>query len=804
MRLLRFFCWSCLAVFCGVVLSFSGAFLYLSPSLPSVESLRSIQLQIPLRIYSSDAKLIAEFGEMRRSPIAFADIPPDFIGALLSAEDDNFANHYGVDLSSLMRAATQILKSGQIQSGGSTITMQVAKNFFLTSEKSFSRKINEILLALQIERELSKNEILELYVNKIYLGNRAYGIEAAAQVYYGKSIRETSLAQMAMIAGLPKAPSRFNPLVNPARSMERRDWILGRMYSLGRIDKQRYEEALAEPINVSYHVATPELAAPYIAEMARAEMVGRYGSEAYTEGFNVTTTVPSDLQQAANSAVREGLISYDQRHGYRGPESRLPGMTKEHWLSELNKQSSLGGLDPAIVTSVEKSGIMVLLRNGEEHVVTWDSMKWARPFLNTNSLGPRPQQPADVSQIGDLIRVKRQEDDSLRFVQLPAAQSALVSLDPNSGAIRALVGGFSFEQSNYNRAAQAKRQPGSSFKPFVYSAALDNGYTAASLINDAPIVLADDPRSQTWRPKNDNNTFLGPIRLREALYRSRNLVSIRLLQDLGIDSTLNYIERFGFEKKDLPPNLSLALGTASLTPMEIAEGWSVFASGGYKTEPYLIERIEGRDGKQLFTANPAQSPAGIALRTEQGNAAQLSAGDTPLPVEPVLAEQVIDERTAYIMTSLLQDVIKRGTGRRALALGRDDLAGKTGTTNESKDSWFSGYNADYITTVWAGFDQPESLGRNEYGGTVALPIWMSYMGAALKDKPSHVLPEPKGILTLRIDPHSGRAASPDTPNAYFELFKSEDSPPPIGEFEPGTYIPGSPLPADEVAPIDLF
>ena len=804
MRLLRFFCWSCLAAFCGVVLSFSGAFLYLSPSLPSVESLRSIQLQIPLRIYSSDAKLIAEFGEMRRSPIAFADIPPDFIGALLSAEDDNFANHYGVDLSSLMRAATQILKSGQIQSGGSTITMQVAKNFFLTSEKSFSRKINEILLALQIERELSKNEILELYVNKIYLGNRAYGIEAAAQVYYGKSIRETSLAQMAMIAGLPKAPSRFNPLVNPARSMERRDWILGRMYSLGRIDKQRYEEALAEPINVSYHVATPELAAPYIAEMARAEMVGRYGSEAYTEGFNVTTTVPSDLQQAANSAVREGLISYDQRHGYRGPESRLPGMTKEHWLSELNKQSSLGGLDPAIVTSVEKSGIMVLLRNGEEHVVTWDSMKWARPFLNTNSLGPRPQQPADVSQIGDLIRVQRQEDDSLRFVQLPAAQSALVSLDPNSGAIRALVGGFSFEQSNYNRAAQAKRQPGSSFKPFVYSAALDNGYTAASLINDAPIVLADDPRSQTWRPKNDNNTFLGPIRLREALYRSRNLVSIRLLQDLGIDSTLNYIERFGFEKKDLPPNLSLALGTASLTPMEIAEGWSVFASGGYKTEPYLIERIEGRDGKQLFTANPAQSPAGIALRTEQGNAAQLSAGDTPLPVEPVLAEQVIDERTAYIMTSLLQDVIKRGTGRRALALGRDDLAGKTGTTNESKDSWFSGYNADYITTVWAGFDQPESLGRNEYGGTVALPIWMSYMGAALKDKPSHVLPEPKGILTLRIDPHSGRAASPDTPNAYFELFKSEDSPPPIGEFEPGTYIPGSPLPADEVAPIDLF
>lgn len=803
-RLFRFLYWSCLAAFCGLVLSFSGAFLYLSPSLPSVESLRSIQLQIPLRVYSSDAKLIAEFGEMRRSPIAFADIPKDFISALLAAEDDNFANHHGVDLTSLLRAATQILRSGQIQTGGSTITMQVAKNFFLSSEKSFSRKINEILLALQIERELSKDEILELYVNKIYLGNRAYGIEAAAQVYYGKSIRETSLAQMAMIAGLPKAPSRFNPLANPGRSMERRDWILGRMHSLGRIDKQRYEEALAEPINVSYHGPEPELAAPYIAEMARAEMVGRYGSEAYTDGFNVTTTVSSDLQFSANSAVREGLIAYDQRHGYRGPESRLPGMTKENWQAELSKQTSLGGLEPAIVISVEKNSVMVLLRNGEEQAIAWDSMKWARPFLNTNSLGARPQQPADVSQIGDLIRTQRQEDGSLRFVQLPAAQAALVSLDPNSGAIRALVGGFSFEQSNYNRAAQAKRQPGSSFKPFIYSAALDNGYTAASLVNDAPIVFADDALAQVWRPKNDNNTFLGPIRMREALYRSRNLVSIRLLQDLGIASTLNYIERFGFDKKDLPPNLSLALGTASLTPMEITEGWSTFANGGYKIEPYLIERIEDRDGRQVFNANPAQTPTGIEQRAQHISSLALTTPDQPVAAEPILAEQIIDGRTAYIMTSMLQDVIKRGTGRRAMALGRDDLAGKTGTTNESKDSWFSGYNADYITTVWAGFDQPESLGRTEYGGTVALPIWMSYMAAALKDKPSHLQPEPEGLLTLRVDPYSGRAATPDTPDAYFELFKSEDSPPPMGEFDPEMSIPGSPLPTDEAAPLDLF
>ncbi|MCY1273610.1 Penicillin-binding protein 1A [compost metagenome] len=810
MRLLKFAWWFCVAVFCGLLLSFSGAYLYLSPSLPSVDSLRSIQLQIPLRVYSNDAKLIAEFGEMRRSPIRFADIPPDFISALLSAEDDNFAHHYGVDLSSLMRAATQLLKSGQIQTGGSTITMQVAKNYFLTSERSFSRKINEILLALQIERELSKDEILELYVNKIYLGNRAYGIEAAAQVYYGKSIRDLSLAQMAMIAGLPKAPSRFNPLVNPERSKERRDWILGRMYKLGKIDEARYQAALHEPIDASYHVPTPELNAPYVAEMARAEMVGRYGSDAYTEGFHVTTTVPSQLQESANHAVRQGLISYDQRHGYRGPETRLPGMTRETWQQELAKQKGIGGLEPVIVTQVEKSGILVLTRSGQEEAVSWDSMKWARPFLNTNSLGPRPQQPADVVQIGDLVRVQRQDDGSLRFTQVPAAQGALVSLDPRSGAIRALVGGFSFDQSNYNRAVQAKRQPGSSFKPFIYSAALDRGYTAATLVNDAPIVFVDEYLDQVWRPKNDNNTFLGPIRLREALYKSRNLVSIRLLQAIGIDYTLNYIGKFGFNRQDLPRNLSLALGTANLTPLEIAGGWATFANGGYKIQPYLVERIDSRSGQSLYIANPPTVP--VANETDAQAAPEhapaalqtTAAEASPTQPQPVAAERILDERTAYIMTSMLQDVIKRGTGRRALAMGRSDLAGKTGTTNESKDSWFSGYNADYMTTVWTGFDQPESLGSHEFGGTVALPIWMDYMSAVLKDKPAHLPAEPQGLLTLRVDPLSGRAAPPGTPGAYFELFKSEDSPPPMSELEPGSSIPGSPLPADDAAPIDLF
>ena len=812
-RLLKFFWWSLVAVVCGLLLVLSGAYLYLSPSLPSVDALRSIQLQIPLRVYSSDGKLIAEFGEMRRSPIRFAEIPPNFINALLSAEDDNFANHYGVDPSSLMRAASQLVKSGHIQSGGSTITMQVAKNFFLTSERSFSRKATEILLALQIERQLTKDEILELYVNKIYLGNRAYGIEAASQVYYGKSIRDASLAQMAMIAGLPKAPSRFNPLANAARAKERRDWILGRMFKLGKIDDKAYQTALAEPLNASYHVPTPEVNAPYIAEMARAEMVGRYGSDAYTEGFRVTTTVPSDLQEHANRAVQDGLIEYDQRHGYRGPESRFPGMTREGWTTELTKQRPISGLEPAIVTQIDKTGLRVLTHNGEmEETVAWDTMKWARPYLNTNSLGAAPRSAADVAHVGDLIRLQRKPDGTPKFSQVPTAQSALVSLDPQNGAIRALVGGFAFEQSNYNRAIQAKRQPGSSFKPFIYSAALENGYTAASLVNDAPIVFVDEYLDKVWRPKNDTNTFLGPIRLREALYKSRNLVSIRLLQALGVERTIDYITRFGFNKADLPRNLSLALGTATLTPMEIVTGWSTFANGGYKVSPYLIQKIENRDGATLFTANPPTVPAVDSKTAPNTSTYAVSDGPalttsvTPAvvdPAAPAVAERVVDGRTTFILNSMLEDVIKLGTGRRALSMNRPDIAGKTGTTNESKDAWFTGYNADYVTTVWTGFDQPESLGRREFGGTVALPIWMNYMSAALKDKPPHTQAEPDGILSLRVDPISGRAATPNTPNAFFELFKSEDTPPSVNELGNGV-VPGSPLPADESAPIDLF
>ena len=800
-HLLKFLLATLTAVICGLALSLSGAFLYLSPNLPSVDSLRSIELQIPLRVYSHDEKLIAEFGEMRRSPIQFSDIPESFIQALLAAEDDNFANHYGVDPGSLMRAAAQILQTGRIQTGGSTITMQVAKNFFLSSERSFSRKANEILLALQIERELTKEEILELYVNKIYLGNRAYGIEAAAQVYYGRSIDQLSLAELAMIAGLPKAPSRFNPIANPKRSIERRNWILGRMLQLGRISESAYQEAVAAPVTARLHITAPDLNAPYIAEMARAEMVGRFGGQAYTDGYSVFTTTPSDLQTQARQATNNGLIKYDQRHGYRKPEQSA--IDKEQWTTVLAKTPAISEFLPAIVTAVNSDGIMVLLSNGEQEPVAWRTMRWARPFINSRSMGPAPKKPADIVQVGDLIRVIQNADASYSFSQIPQAQAALVSIDPSSGAIRALTGGLSFAQSHYNRAIQAKRQPGSSFKPFIYSAALDAGYTAATIVNDAPLEIFEPGMKEVWRPKNDNNTFLGPMPVREGLFRSRNLVSIRILQDIGMQYARDYISQFGFALSDLPPNLSLALGTATLTPLEVTTGWSVFANGGYKVEPYLIERIDNRDGQTIFLANPARTPNSQEEHADNPAEQLLLADNEVQP--PLEARRIIDERTAYIMTDILKDVIKRGTGRRALSLERSDLAGKTGTTNDSKDSWFVGYNSDYVTTVWAGFDQPESLGRREYGSTIALPIWMDYMEYALQDKPIRTIQEPAGMMTLRIDPISGRIARPGTPGAYFEMFKSEDAPPTMDEFDNHWLAPSSPYsePA-EVAPIDLF
>lgn len=787
MRLLKFLFWTLLALACTPVLVLSGVALYLSPALPDVETLRDVELQTPLRIYSTDNKLIAEFGEMRRFPITYDEVPPTFVHALLAAEDDNFLHHHGVDPAGLIRAAAELVQTGHIQTGGSTITMQVAKNYFLSSKREFSRKLNEILLALQIERNLTKQEIFELYVNKIYLGNRAYGIEAAAQVYYGKSIKELPLADLAMIAGLPKAPSRYNPIANPERTKLRRDWILQRMLTLGYIDQPSYDEAIATPITARNHGANPEMEAPYIAEMARLEMVERYGDKAYTQGFNVYTTVSSAKQELANQALRGGLQEYDRRHGYRGPEARNPDITLEQGASLLKKYQSLGGLEPALVTAVHPDSVEVLFRRDPPGSIAWDNMKWARPYLSANSMGPRPGKPADVLKPGDIVRVSRVEgENQYQLAQLPKAQSALVVLGPQDGSIQALIGGFSFVESNYNRATQARRQPGSSFKPFLYCAALDNGYTPASLVNDAPLVFVDDYLDSIWRPQNSGGDFLGPIRLREALYRSRNLVSIRLLQDLGVDHAMTYIERFGFARSDLPRHLSAALGTSEMTPLQIAQGYTTFANGGYAVKPYLIDRIENRYAQLVYYTKPAVTPAQMEQEQARLDGYYLRQPDGPLPkVEK--AERVVDGRTVYQLNSMLQDVIRRGTAVRARALQRKDLAGKTGTTNDQKDAWFSGFNPDLVATAWVGFDQPSTLGRSEFGGTAALPIWMSFMGPALEGVPDEEQRMPEGMLTARIDPDTGRSATPGSGNAFMEIFKQEDAPPPYSELEMGGY-----------------
>ncbi|QIB49954.1 penicillin-binding protein 1A [Pseudomonas sp. OIL-1] len=799
MRFIKIVFWSLLALVTAPLLGITGMALYLSPALPDVETLRDVQLQTPLRIYSTDHKLIAEFGEMRRFPISFDQIPQNFILAMLAAEDDNFLNHHGVDPAGLLRAAGELARTGEIQTGGSTITMQVAKNYFLSSERVFSRKLNEIFLALQIERSLSKEEIFELYVNKIYLGNRAYGIEAAAHIYYGKPIAELPLADMAMIAGLPKAPSRYNPIADPERAIARRNWILQRMLGLGYIDQAAYQDAIATPNNARNHGANPELEAPYVAEMARLEMIQRYGNAAYTDGFHVYTTIDSRLQELAHRALRDGLEEYDRRHGYRGPEARHSGIDSQQWPALLAKHGEIGGLAPALVTEVNAEHARIQLRNGDQGRIEWDDMRWARPYLNVNSMGPVPEQPTDVLAAGDIIRVRTTDKEGqYRLAQIPQAQSALVALDPQDGSLKALTGGFSFAQSKYNRATQARRQPGSSFKPFLYSAALDHGYTPASMVNDAPIVFADQYMDTDWRPRNSGGDFLGPIRLREALYRSRNLVSVRLMQDLGVDNALTYMERFGFAREELPRNLSASLGTPELTPLQIAQGYTVIANGGYAVKPYLIEQIQDRNRETIHIAQPAMTPQRLAQRHDAIDSYRRSA-EPDEAKQVLLAEQVIDPRTTYQLTSMLKDVINRGTAVRAKALERSDLAGKTGTTNDQKDGWFSGYNADLVATVWVGFDQPAPLGRREYGGTTALPIWMKFMDTALDDKPENSQPMPDGLLTMRIDPNTGRSARPGSNDSILEIFKEEDAPPSFSEIDDNGYRDDG-----AVTPLELF
>ncbi|MEH6582210.1 MAG: penicillin-binding protein 1A [Halioglobus sp.] len=790
MSFLRFILRCALLGFFGSIWLLAGVYLYLSPNLPDVETLRDVRLQTPMRVYTREGDLIGQFGEQKRSPMTFDEIPQPFINALLAAEDDGFFRHGGIDIMGLMRAVSELLLTGQKGSGGSTLTMQVARNYFLTLERTFTRKFNEILLAIEIERALDKQEIFELYFNRVFLGHRAYGFDAAAQVYYGKSIVDLSLAQQAMLAGIPKAPSRNNPISGPVAGKDRRNWILGRMLALGYIDRATHDSAIEDPVTARHHGAQLSFQAHYAAEMARQQMLNKYGMNAYNDGYHVYTTISSELQQIAQNSINHGLITYDKRHGFRGPERQLPladpdsvTLPTDAWLDALAETATIAGLRPAIVTAVDEEGAAILLEDGSSGKILWDhGIRQASPYLSENSKGRAPTTPADVLTVGDLIRTVRDEAGDWRLGQVPQAQAALVSLAPDDGAIVSIVGGMGFEQSKFNRATQAERQPGSNFKPFVYSAALEAGFSAASIINDAPVVFEDSSLEGIWRPENDGGKFYGPTRLRWALTKSRNLVSIRLLQQMGMQQVTEYAAKFGFDSKKFAPDLSLALGTHSVSPLELATAYASLANGGYKVDPYLIARIEDRHGAAVFKAEPP-----TVCRHCDGEQAEQPA-DSELSMEEILtqnavreqesnrAPRIMDARVNFIIDSILQDVITRGTGRRALVLERGDIAGKTGTTNGPMDAWFSGYNRDVVTSTWVGFDNYTPLGKREFGGTAALPIWISYMREALRDSPDEERPIPAGIVNVRIDPDTGLLARSGQKNAIFEYFREERVP----------------------------
>ena len=689
-RFLRFILATGFAVVTAGLVVVVAAYFYIAPQLPPIERLKDVQLQVPLRVFSSDGELIAEFGEQHRTPIRYENLPPLVVNAILATEDDRFFEHPGVDYQGLLRAGMELVRTGEKRQGGSTITMQVARNFFLSSEKTYLRKLTEIFLALKIERHLSKQEILELYLNKIYFGHRAYGIAAAAQVYYGVKIDELTVPQIAMIAGLPKAPSTNNPVSNPERATERRNYVLGRMYVLGFIHAEQYREALEEPDSASLHKAAVSVEAPYVAEMVRAHMVERFGDDAYVAGFRVFTTLISDRQAAANAALRSGLLAYDRRHGYRGvirhTEPDLDA-TEDTLRSLLADVESVGGLLSGVVTKVEEKSASVYVATQGHAELDWDAMSWARAYRSVNSRGPELDTAGELLKVGDLIYVEPLPDGGWRLAQLPEGSGALVSVNPRDGAIVALVGGFDFYRSKFNRAIQAQRQPGSSFKPFIYSAALAKGYTVASLFNDAPVVFNDPSLETTWRPENYSGKFYGPTRMREALTHSRNLVSIRLLQAIGPAYAADYVRRFGFTPDQIPRELSLALGSGSATPLEMARAYSVWANGGFYVEPYFIREIRDAENNVVFQANPplvcpeceqAQPPEALLAETaatafEAPEQSEQGADPSePEQAAPVLAERVVDATNVYLMTSMMQDVVRRGTARRAMELGRND------------------------------------------------------------------------------------------------------------------------------------
>ena len=777
-----------------------GTYLIVAKDLPDVETLRDVQLQVPLRVYTKDGKLISVFGEKRRIPVKIDDIPENLINAFIAGEDARFREHPGIDYQGLTRAVWTLATTGEKSIGGSTITQMLARNYFLTLEKTFTRKIKEIFLALKIEQKFSKDEILELFLNKILLGHRAYGVGAAADVYYGKAVNQLTLAQCAMLAALPKAPSRINPITSPERAMLRRDYVLGRMLELGYIDDEAYQQATNESNTAFPHGATTEVAAPYLAEMVRKNMLDRYGQSAYTGGYEVFTTINSDLQTAANLAVTNGLEEYDRRHGYRGAEAHIDietHTTTASWDEILLPYKPVAGMAPGLVTEVDEDIALVYLADGQTVALTLEDLKWARKFISVDRVGFEPKAIADVLQPGDIIRTRLLDEGQRQFAQLPETEALLVSLSPQDGSIKALVGGYDRTRSKFNRVVQSRRQPGSGFKPFIYSAAIEKGKTTASIINDAPIVFSDAELERDWKPQNYSEKFFGPTRLREAMVASRNLVSIRLLRDMGIPYAINYISRFGFDPAELPSNLSMALGSASLRPLSIARGLAVFANGGFLIEPYFIASIRNAKGIRVFAASPQvvceecssdedviAEPSTVELAEPTFRPLQLEGKEdlevvTQEKVEPenmvantTNAPRIISAQNAYLVRSMMMDVVRRGTGKKAMELGRNDLAGKTGTTNEQRDAWFSGYNNEIVTTVWVGFDNHDPLGRYEVGGKAALPIWIDYMRVALAEVKDEAPALPEGITQARINPETGLLARRENPAGVIEVFQA--------------------------------
>ncbi|MEC9375239.1 MAG: penicillin-binding protein 1A [Pseudomonadota bacterium] len=813
----------------GIAATSVGAFYYLQPALPSVTEMREIPLQIPLSIYSRDGRLLDRIGEKRRTPVDFEEIPKIVIEAFLAAEDDRFFEHPGFDYQGIARAAYNLLLTGTRAQGGSTITQQLAREYFLTRERTFIRKAKELILATQIEKEFTKEEIFSSYLNKIFLGQRAYGVAAAASVYFGKSLNNLNIAEAATLAGLPAAPSRYNPVSSPKQATERRSYVLRRMEELKFIDNEELAIAIKTPMMSFLHRPTIDLRAPYITEMVRKEMVEIFGENAYTDGYTAITTIDSRAQRAADSALKKALYSYDRRHGFRGAISKLDissiistadnkinvskieeeNIESMALQNALNQFPSYGYLKPAIVLNInENNSAKFILKNSQSVVLEWNKIRWA-PYLDDNSIGRSPKNISQILSPGDVVYLLETKN-GFQLAQLPEVQGAFVAINPDDGATIALAGGFDYFANKYNRAIQARRQPGSSFKPFIYSAALENGFTASSIINDAPLVFEGNDGEDSWRPENYSDKYKGPMRMREALVESKNLVSIRILRKMGIKNALNHVQLFGFPEKTLKRDFTLALGSGGASPWEMANGYASLANGGYEVKGYFIDKILNSQGDVIFQANPVSVCKKCEDRWLQEESEKIQSSDKPLNIidsnqigiseVPIYsstlemgevagswrpdfretpnfwsnrnqANRIISAENSYIIYDMMRDVIQRGTGRRAKELNRQDLAGKTGTTNGRRDAWFSGFNNEIVAIAWVGFDQDSrSLGNGEEGSRTSLPIWKDFMEVVLENSPEEPLSKPSNIVSVRVAKDTGKLTTSTNKNAFFEIF----------------------------------